>query len=207
MTNIEESFQKTKGSIKEFTTCYLEYLTHLLKEIDLGVVENIVNSFVNAGEQGNTIYFVGNGGSAATASHFASDLSINTKAEGHRLIKAVSLVDSISTTTAIANDEGYENIFEKQLEVLMTSDDVLVALSVSGNSPNIIKAVNYARKKGAITIGCTGFDGGELRTIVDINLHVPTLPGEYGPVEDIFQILDHLIYSYLRLKRLGRLPH
>ena len=205
--NLKESFLKAEGREKEFARYYLDYLTGLLAGLDISVVEQIVRTFVKAGEQGNTIYFVGNGGSAATASHFASDLSMNTQAEGYKLIKAVSLVDNLSTITAVSNDSGYDNIFVRQLEVLLRPDDVVTALSVSGNSPNVVKAIEYARDHGARTISCTGFDGGRLKNICDINMHVPTINGEYGPVEDIFQILDHLIYSYLRLQRFGRLSH
>lgn len=207
MANLEDVFREVDGDANGFVAGYFEYLNELINGIDATVVINIINTFLKAGEQGQTIYFLGNGGSAATASHFASDLSMNTQADGNKMIKAVSLVDSVSTLTAVANDTGFENIFLRQLEVLLQPGDVVVGLSVSGNSPNVIKALQYASDQKAITIGFTGFSGGKLKEIAGISLHVPTLNGEYGPVEDIFQILDHLIYSYLRLKRLGRLAH
>jgi D-sedoheptulose 7-phosphate isomerase len=115
------------------------------------------------------------------------------------------LSDNQAILTALANDEGYEKVFIRQLEVMLQPEDVVVALSVSGNSSNVVAAVQYANDLGALTIGLTGFDGGELRKLVDIGLHVPTSKGEYGPAEDVFQILDHLIYTYLRMKRVGRL--
>ncbi len=190
---------------QEFARRYLAYLSELLLQLDVSLIEQIINAFMEAGDRGNIIYFIGNGGSAATASHFASDIRLNTRAPGVKPLKAISLVDNIAIMTALANDEGYANVFTSQLEDVLQPGDVLVALSVSGNSANIVEAIQYAKKVGALTIGCTGFDGGALRKMTDINLHVPTPPGEYGPVEDIAMIMDHLIYSYLRLDRRGHL--
>jgi len=193
---------KTAG---EFARGYLDYLSALLAQLDVNVIQQIIDIFIKASDQDNTIYFIGNGGSAATASHFASDMLLNTRAPGYKPLKAVSLVDNVAITTALANDDDYGHIFLRQLELILHPHDVLVALSVSGNSANVVKAVQYAQEMGVVTIGCTGFDGGILRDIVDVNLHVPTVPGEYGPVEDIAMILDHLIYSYIRLARRGHL--
>lgn len=193
------------ASKREFATRYLAYLSELIAHLDAGVIEQIIDAFVKAGHRGNTIYFLGNGGSAATSSHFANDIGIGTRAPGVRPFKAISLADNLAVLTALANDEGYANIFVQQLEGVLQSGDLVVALSVSGNSPNVVEAIKYAQGIGALTIGCTGFDGGVLRQLADISLHVPTLRGEYGPAEDVFMILDHLIYSYLRLERRGRL--
>lgn len=204
MSSLANHFAEAK-TVSEFARGYLNYLSTLLAQLDVNVIAQIVDVFVRASDQDNTIYFIGNGGSALTASHFASDMLLNTRAPGYKPLKAVSLVDNVAVTTALANDDSYEHIFLRQLELMLQPKDVLVALSVSGNSSNVVKAVQYAQQAGVVTIGCTGFDGGKLRDIVDINLHVPTVPGEYGPVEDIAMILDHLIYSYLRLARRGHL--
>lgn len=189
----------------EFAKGYLVYLSNILARLDAEIIEQIINTIEQTAQAGGTIYFIGNGGSASTASHFASDLSFNTRSPKCKPIKTVSLVDNTAVMTALANDEGYHNVFVQQLEVLLEPKDLVIALSVSGNSPNIIEAIRYAKEQGVLTIGCTGFDGGILQESVDINLHVPTVRGEYGPVEDVFQILDHLIYSYLRLSRIGSL--
>lgn len=204
MADLRSHFAEA-DSKSEFAGRYLQYLCDLLARLDVGVIERIIDAFEEARRKGRIIYFVGNGGSASTASHFANDLAFGTRAAGVTPFKALSLVDNVAVVTALANDEGYANVFIRQLEGALQAGDVVVALSVSGNSPNVVEAVRYANDAGALTIGCTGFDGGALRPIVDISLHVPTRPGEYGPVEDVFQILDHLIYSYLRLQRLGRL--
>ncbi len=203
LADLEEFFNKAR-STREFVKRYLDYLSNLLTQLDTATVERIIEAFLEAGEKGSFIYFIGNGGSAATASHFANDIGIGTRAPNCKPFKAISLTDNVPVITALANDQGYNAVFVRQLEGVLQSVDVLVALSVSGNSKNVIEAVRYAKEVGALTIGCTGFDGGELKQTVDISLHIPTPPREYAPVEDIFQILDHLIYSYLRLKRQKR---
>ncbi len=108
----------------------------------------------------------------------------------------VSLGDNSPVVTAIANDIGYENIFYMQMKGLINADDVVIALSCSGDSPNIIKAVNYAQDLGCKIIGVTGFDGGSLKKISDISFHIDAPKNEYGLVEDAHMILDHIIYSY-----------
>jgi D-sedoheptulose 7-phosphate isomerase len=99
--------------------------------------------------------------------------------------------------TAIANDDGYEQLFVQQLAVLMRPGDLVVAISASGNSPNVLRAVEYANANGAATIGLTGFDGGKLKGLARHAVHVPTAKGEYGPVEDAHMVLDHLVASSL----------
>ena len=182
--------------IKEFTVSYVDRLSILLRKIDVEIVKEIVDAFENTTETNGIIYMIGNGGSAATASHWANDFSIGLKRRGIISIDVRSLVDNASVCTAIANDMGYENIFKTQLEGILRPQDIIVAISCSGTSPNIIKAVKYAKQIGAKVIGLTGFDGGELMDIADIKFHIHTPKGEYGLVEDIHMILDHIIYSY-----------
>ena len=139
---------------------------------------------------------MGNGGSAATASHMANDLSVGLKLREIRNFNVQSLSDNTPVCTAIANDIGYENVFYAQLKNKLQPDDLVIALSCSGNSENIVKASQYTKKIGATLVGMTGFDGGELKKISDISFHVNTDNGEYGLVEDVHMILDHIIYSY-----------
>lgn len=202
--SLESHFSQALSK-RDFAARYLSYLSELLTEIEASIIEQIIDALIKAGECGQAIYFIGNGGSAATASHWANDISIGTRGPGAKPFKAISLSDNLAVVTALANDEGYTNVFLRQLDGVLQPGDVVVALSVSGNSPNILEALRYAKEHSAITVGCTGFDGGEVRKIVDINLHVPGRNGEYGPAEDVFTILGHLIYSYLRLDRRGRL--
>jgi D-sedoheptulose 7-phosphate isomerase len=120
--------------------------------------------------------------------------------EGAIPFRAVSLTDNVAVLTAIANDIAYADVFVRQLEGLLRPGDVVVAISASGNSPNVVRAIEYARSHGAVTVGLTGFDGGRLKALCDEAVHVATPPGEYGPVEDTHLVLDHLITGYLRAR-------
>ena len=198
MNNLDRIFQENK-SITDFSSAYLHYVGKVLSSISVDEIALFVDVLMAAREKGNFIYFIGNGGSASTASHFANDLAIGTKA-WDKPFRAVSLCDNQSIIMAIGNDYGYDQVFSRQLEILLRKDDVVVAISASGNSENLIHAMEFAKKREAITVGLTSFDGGKLRKIVDVSVHVPAEKGEYGPAEDGHLVLDHLIGSYLKLR-------
>jgi D-sedoheptulose 7-phosphate isomerase len=143
-----------------------------------------------------SVFFIGNGGSAATASHFANDIAIGTN-DYVLPYKAVSLTDNNAIITAIGNDHGYDQIFIRQLKIFGKPNDVLVGISASGNSENIINAFNYATEIEMDTIAITAFDGGKMKDISKNNIHIPTEINEYGPAEDVHMILDHLVSNYL----------
>lgn len=145
-----------------------------------------------------TIFIVGNGGSAATAAHFANDLSIGARVAGAKPIRALSLVDNVASLTALANDRCYERVFVDQLEVLFRPGDVLLAISASGNSANVVGAVNFVNAHDGTTIGLVGFDGGRLKALCHHVIHVETAVGEYGPVEDLHLMVTHLLTCSLR---------
>lgn len=176
-----------------FADGYLSYLSEILARLDRQQIARFIDALLEARGRGATVFFLGNGGSAATASHFQNDLTRWRE----NPMRIISLTDNVAVLTAISNDYGYVHVFRMQLENLLLPGDVVVAISASGNSPNVISAVEYAVSKGAVTVGLTGFDGGRLAELVDINVHAPTLPGEYGPAEDVHMILDHLIVSFL----------
>lgn len=180
---------------KEVITSYIERLRHLLSELDVDIISSIIDSMEALHGKGK-IYIIGNGGSAATASHMANDLSGGLKLRDIRSFDVESLTDNSSVCTAIANDVGYENIFYAQLKNKITSNDMLIAISCSGNSDNIVKAVEYAKQESATVVGLTGFSGGKLKTLCDISYHINSKNGEYGLVEDLHMILDHIIYTY-----------
>jgi len=182
--------------MQAFISGYLEKMIESLRQIDPAVVTQIISAFEACYEKKGIIYIIGNGGSAATASHMANDFSCGLKLRGIRDFNVLSLVDNVPVCTAIANDIGYENIFYAQLKDRLSDKDILLAISCSGNSGNILKAVHYARSSGTLVIGLTGFEGGALRDLSDINFHVATDKGEYGIVEDIHMMLDHIIFSY-----------
>lgn len=195
MNNVDRIFDDHSGA-GEFAGAYTAYFSTLLQGLDREAVAEVIAAILQAREQGKRIFFIGNGGSAATASHFANDVAIGTGCVS-KPFRAISLTDNQAIITAVANDYGYENIFVKQLEVLMEHGDVLVAISASGNSSNLVAAVEYANARGNHTIGFTGFDGGKLRQLCAGIVHVPTERGEYGPVEAMHAYLLHLIGNYL----------
>ncbi len=196
MNNNIETIYNNSSSPSEYISAYFKHLTQILSELDLSSIEKFIGLLLSARKEGKNVYFIGNGGSAATASHFANDLAIGTRSK-KLPFKVMSLTDNSSVITAIGNDYGYEQVFVKQLEACLGSGDLLVDISASGNSPNILKAVEYTKENNGITIGLTGFDGGELKKIVDHVIHVPTVKGDYGPVEDVHMILDHVVGNYL----------
>ena len=183
-------------SINDYSKSYIDYLSTVLNNISLKDIEKFVEVLLEARERESSIFFIGNGGSAATASHFANDIAIGTRTY-EKPFRAISLCDNQAVITAIANDDGYEKIFSQQLQVLLKKQDVVVAISASGNSPNLLDAIDTAKKMNTITVGISAFDGGKMKEMVDVSLHVPTEKGEYGPAEDAHMVLDHLISNYL----------
>ena len=182
--------------IHDFINNYTSNLIHLLNNIDKDAIEHIIKAIELSIKNESRVYIIGNGGSAATASHMVNDLGAGLRRRNIKNINVTSLADNTPVCSAIANDIGYENIFYMQLQGLLKKDDLVIAISCSGNSSNILKAVNYANEIGSTVIGLTGFDGGKLKSISDISFHINTSTGEYGLVEDMHMILDHIIYSY-----------
>lgn len=178
---------------------YARYLTHLLANLNYSVIARVSQVILERSKKGKTVYLIGNGGSAATASHLATDISHGILLGGKPLIKAISLVDNVPLITALSNDKGYENVFTNQLKNLFQEGDILIAISASGNSPNIVNAVKLVNKMEGITIGFLGFDGGKLGELCDYVINVKTEKGQYGPVEDVHVFLNHMITSYLAL--------
>lgn len=193
MNNLDRIFTKDPAA---FAGAYLEYLSGVLKGIDTGAIGRFIQVLLDARERGATIYFIGNGGSAATASHFANDLGIGTNSYD-KPFRAISLTDNQAIITAVGNDFGYEEIFVRQLRVLGRGGDVVVGISASGNSSNLLRTFEYAKSAGIKTVAITAFDGGKMKQMADECVHVPTAPKEYGPAEDAHMILDHLIGAYL----------
>ena len=176
---------------------YFERLRQVLNGIDHSEIDRFVDLLLQARRSGRNIFFAGNGGSAATSSHFANDLSIGTRQQKNPF-KVISLVDNVATLSAIGNDYGYDQIFARQIKVYGQSDDLLVGISASGNSPNLLRAFEAGQELGLITVSITAFDGGKLKELADHSVHVPTNAGEYGPAEDAHLILDHLITYYFQ---------
>ncbi len=194
--NLKVAFEQncnTSDNLKK----YGNYLYDLLSRLNYDIIDRIIDCFNKARSRGSTIFFIGNGGSAATASHFAQDLGEVGRKSGKKHFRTLSLTDNVSFITAMGNDYGFEKIFTGQLDNLFKEDDILVAISASGNSPNVIEAVKLVKKLGGVTIGFVGFDGGRLKNLCDLVVHVEANKGEYGPVEDIHLIIDHMITSFI----------
>jgi len=182
---------------KQITVDYVHAFEVLLQQIDPDAIGRIAQYLRNAGDRGATIYVAGNGGSAALASHWVNDLGKATKGAGKAPLRVMSLSDNISWLTALANDEGYERVFSGQLENFARPGDVFVAISASGNSLNLIEAVDLARERGLLTIGLLGFDGGILKKKVDDYLWFSTKKGAYGVVESGHSLLCHVLTDCL----------
>lgn len=176
---------------------YLAGFNALLAKIDLGSVGRAVELLRQARDRNSTIFLAGNGGSAATATHMANDLGKATKRSGRTPLRVMCLSDCVSWLTALANDEGYERVFAGQLENFAKPGDLLMVISASGNSPNLVEAVKLARSRGMQTIGLLGFDGGALRGMVDEPLWVESEKGQYGPVESAHTVLCDILTTCL----------
>src|SRR2546421_4561239 len=195
MNKIEQLYGRSPDT-DGFARGYLDYLTSVIAELDVPSITKFIDALMEARNRGARIFFIGNGGSAATASHFANDVAIGSLS-WEKPFRAISLTDNVAILTAVGNDYGYEEIFVRQLQTQMTSGEVVVAISASGNSPNVVRAVEYANNNGALTVALTGFDGGVLKQTASVVVHAPTNKGEYGPTEDIHLIVDHLVGAFL----------
>jgi D-sedoheptulose 7-phosphate isomerase len=183
--------------LRPFTTRFVEGVTSALEALDVEAVDRVVTTLSRARADGQVIFVAGNGGSAATASHWVNDLAKATRSAGLPYVRAISLTDSTPWMTALANDEGYERVFAGQLENMARAGDVLVVISASGNSPNLVRAVEFARANGVEAIGLLGFDGGLLRTMVDHSIWIETPLGAYGLAENIHSVVCDLVTSCL----------
>jgi D-sedoheptulose 7-phosphate isomerase len=175
---------------------YISILQQTIDQLPRQLIADVVDVLQVARVHGNNVFIMGNGGSASTASHFVCDLAKNTRCEGLPHFKAIGLTDNMALLSAYANDEGYENVFSQQLANLIQPKDIVIAISASGNSKNVINAIEEAQKHNVTTIGFTGFDGGHLGQIVNINIHVKSNIIEH--VEDIHLMLEHIIVKTIK---------
>ena len=181
---------------------YLNQFKETLESLDLVDLNNIIDSLLKAYTEDKQVFIMGNGGSAVLASHFACDLGKGTLQnvydDDEKRFRVISLTDNIALMTAYSNDLDYEHVFSQQLKNLVNTADVVIGISSSGNSKNVINAINLAKKNKAITIGLLGFYGGKLKDIVYYKIIVKKI--HYGVVEDIHSVLQHMICSIIREK-------
>ncbi len=189
---------------QEFIAIYFYEVIRCLESLDKSKLSICIDMLMEAYRKGRTVFILGNGGSASTASHMACDLGKgivqNKDDTKEKRFKVISLVDNTAIMTAIANDISFEDVFVEQLKNLMAEDDVIIAISGSGNSKNVLKAIEYANEYGGKTIGLLGFkNGGRLASKVDCAIIVDSI--QYGPIEDIHLILNHLIASWIAKRK------
>jgi len=193
---MSDSFSSCIGP-KEYAQKYLSGLQRTLAGIDTDSIARIVEVLSDTRKSGATIYVAGNGGSAATSSHFVEDLAYGTKGRGNQLFKVIGLTDNVAYISAIGNDEAYELVFTRQIANLWKKGDVLFAITGSGNSKNILQLIEYANSHDGTSIVITGFGGGKASKLAHYCINVPTEYGDYGIVEDSHLVLSHIISTYL----------
>ncbi len=186
---------------------YVSRLHQTLQAINKTELGKFIQLVRDAFRHKNTIFLIGNGGSAACASHWANDLSKGLFHRANLTVRAISLTDNVSLMTAIANDISFEEVFSDQLRTLGKKGDLLIAITVSGNSQNIIRAIELAKQRGIKTLALVGFDGGKTLSKSDYAVHIKSEHGAYGLVEDIQMILGHFLADYLYAHRTSTLSN
>lgn len=189
----------TLTSIANEAEIYREEFLSLVKSIDLKSIIRVAELLYETSMREGSVFVCGNGGSAALSQHFAIDLGLGTRrflgAGGCRIF---DLSSNAAVLTATSNDLSFEEVFSRQLELVGTKDDVLIVISASGNSRNLVNAVSTAKKLGIITVSLTGFQGGALMELAQYSIHIPSQIGEYGRVEDSHSFVLHLLTHILR---------
>jgi D-sedoheptulose 7-phosphate isomerase len=175
---------------------YLDNLGHIISALPREPLARITDMLLEAGRDGRTIFILGNGGSSATASHLACDLAKTASVPGHPRLRALALSDNVPLLTAWGNDASYDVVFSEQLKTFVKAGDLVIAITASGNSPNVLAAAAAARDAGASVIGLIGFGGGRLQPMCDVALIVPSY--DYGPVEDAHMVFVHAVTAAIR---------
>lgn len=188
---------KRKNEIQIYFESYRSRLDEILNKVDLDSLVKTIDLMITAFKKGNTVYVCGNGGSAATATHMQADFSFFTRYFTKFRPKVRALTDNAAMMTAVGNDTSFHDVFVEQMKGHFEKGDILICISASGNSENVIRAANYANDNGGISIGFVGFDGGKLLETATISLYTQNPKGDYGPIEDVHMIFNHLIVNYL----------
>jgi D-sedoheptulose 7-phosphate isomerase len=182
---------------------YLTELEHVIRNLSRDEVRAVADALLAARAADRTIFVIGNGGSAATASHMMNDINKFTIVPGKKRFRCIALTDNVPFMTAVGNDASYHDVFVEPLTNLMRDGDVVLAISASGNSPNIVKAIEYAKTRGATIIGFCGRPGGKLAQLADLKVIAPS--DRIGQQEDVHMILDHCL-SFVLLERVKAEP-
>lgn len=182
--------------IAKYETRFLKVFGNFKMTSMIPVAKELYQAMISPSK---TVFVCGNGGSASLSQHFSIDLGLGTRRYlGTKGCRVIDLTSNAAVVTATANDVGYENVFSSQVNLLANANDVLVVISSSGNSKNIVRALDKAKELGVLTIGLTGFDGGKVRSLVDYSIHIDTDVGNYGMVEDIHSFVLHCLTHLVR---------
>ena len=192
--------EESENPLIEGMNEHIKRTVELLEKTDLEAVSSLVEKLYEAYQAGTRVFICGNGGSAATASHFSEDLAKSTIKDQtvQKRLRVNSITDSVPFISALGNDWGYDTVFREQLVTSAEEGDILIAISGSGNSPNVINAVQWAGDNGLFTVGFSGFNGGKLKSMVDLCVHSPVLDMEIA--ENTHMVVVHLVVSGLRAK-------
>lgn len=180
----------------EVVTRYRNRLNQAVEGLDMNEIDQFAFELLGARQRGSTIFLAGNGGSASTVNHYAIDWALGTEVDNPPF-RVLSLSDSVASLSATGNDKTFDLVFARPLRRLSEEGDVLVVVSASGNSPNLLAAVSVAREKGVRVVAVTGFDGGKLKSLADVSVHIPTALGDYGVAEDLHLSVGHIIKEML----------
>ena len=187
------------NNIKDFAQLYFNNLSEIFQNLDKKSIYNLEKELLDLRKKKATLYVFGNGGGAATAMTMANDLGFDVlKKTKKKTFKIISLNDNSSVLTAIANDTGYDNIFINQLKIHFKKNDKILIFSASGNSINLVNAAKWVKSKGGSVISIVGFDGGKLKKISDLAIHIKSEKGDYGPVEDLQLIINHILAHWFQ---------
>jgi D-sedoheptulose 7-phosphate isomerase len=186
-----------KNEIEIYTNSYLKRLNDIFNNINYDELTSVIELMLEAFKNNKTVYVAGNGGSASTASHMQSDFGFFLRNRTPFRPKILSLTDNLSLITAIGNDASFDDIFMEQLNGKFNTGDILIVISASGNSKNVINAVEYVNSIDGDTVAFTGFSGGKLSKLAKYSVHTPNVKFDYGPIEDMHLIFMHIIINFL----------
>ncbi|MEN2283882.1 SIS domain-containing protein [Algoriphagus sp. SE2] len=183
--------------MKNYFEDYRKRIDNILDTVDTDALGEVAKVMIEAFKNGKTVYVCGNGGSAATASHMQADFSFFVRYFTKFRPKVKALTDNGPIITAIGNDTSFHDVFVEQLKGNFVAGDVLILISASGNSENVVRAANYVNEKGGTSIGFVGFEGGKLKEVTKVCLYTPNPKGDYGPIEDVHMIFNHVLVNYM----------
>lgn len=187
---------QSSTDFSDVITRYRNRLEQAIERIDESEIDQFALELLGARQRGSTIFLAGNGGSASTVNHYAIDWALGTEVDNPPF-RVLSLSESVASLSATGNDKTFDLVFARPLRRLGEEGDVLVVVSASGNSPNLLAAVSVAQEKGVRVVAVTGFDGGKLKSLADVSVHIPTALGDYGVAEDLHLSVGHIIKEML----------